>query len=156
MGAEALSTQSGSREAVTCGVVPLVAPIPASSTDARRPPWRPHRLDRRPASIDAPRLSSLAHGGGCGCTSDPAIPRQMLAARLTAGPFESLLVGTKTADDAAVLEREDGTCLIATTNAVLDLYAMGGRPMLEADTLPRLLRAALAREGFVTGASHRN
>ncbi|GJD36612.1 selenide, water dikinase SelD [Methylobacterium aerolatum] len=99
---------------------------------------------------DAPvRLSTLAHGGGCGCKLDPAVLRRLLADQPAAGPFERLLVGNETADDAAVWELEDGTCLIATTdfftpmvddafdfgriaatNAISDVYAMGGRPLL--------------------------
>ncbi|MGU3657043.1 MULTISPECIES: selenide, water dikinase SelD [unclassified Methylobacterium] len=97
---------------------------------------------------DAPRLTSLAHGGGCGCKLDPATLRQLLAQQPAAGPFERLLVGNETADDAAVWELEDGTCIIATTdfftpmvddpvdfgriaatNAISDVYAMGGRPL---------------------------
>lgn len=98
---------------------------------------------------DAPRLTSLAHGGGCGCKLDPAVLRQLLADQPAAGPFERLLVGNETADDAAVWALDDGTCLIATTdfftpmvddpgdfgriaatNAISDVYAMGGRPIL--------------------------
>jgi selenide, water dikinase len=98
---------------------------------------------------DAPRLTSLAHGGGCGCKLDPAVLRQLLAQQPAAGPFERLLVGNETSDDAAVWELDDGTCLIATTdfftpmvddpadfgriaatNAISDVYAMGGRPLL--------------------------
>ena len=97
----------------------------------------------------SPRLTSLAHGGGCGCKLDPAVLRQLLADQPVAGPFERLLVGNETSDDAAVWELEDGTCLIATTdfftpmvddpadfgriaatNAISDVYAMGGRPLL--------------------------
>ena len=98
---------------------------------------------------DAPRLTSLAHGGGCGCKLDPAVLRRLLADQPAAGPFERLLVGNETADDAAVWELDDGTCIIATTdfftpmvddardfgriaatNAISDVYAMGGRPIL--------------------------
>ncbi|MDP4005936.1 selenide, water dikinase SelD [Methylobacterium sp. NEAU K] len=98
---------------------------------------------------DAPRLTSLAHGGGCGCKLDPAVLRQLLAEQPAAGPFERLLVGNETSDDAAVWELDDGTCIIATTdfftpmvddptdfgriaatNAISDVYAMGGRPIL--------------------------
>jgi selenide,water dikinase len=98
---------------------------------------------------DGPRLTSLAHGGGCGCKLDPEILRTLLADQPVAGPFERLLVGNETADDAAVWELDDGTCLIATTdfftpmvddpadfgriaatNAISDVYAMGGRPLL--------------------------
>ncbi len=95
---------------------------------------------------DAPvRLSTLAHGGGCGCKLDPAVLRTLLANQPAAGPFERLLVGNETADDAAVWALDDGTCVIATTdfftpmvddprdfgriaatNAISDVYAMGG------------------------------
>lgn len=97
---------------------------------------------------DSPRLTSLAHGGGCGCKLDPEILRRLLADQPAAGRFERLLVGNETADDAAVWEQEDGTCIIATTdfftpmvddpedfgriaatNAISDVYAMGGRPL---------------------------
>ena len=101
--------------------------------------------------MDTPpvRLTSLAHGGGCGCKLDPAVLRTLLADQPVAGPFERLLVGNETADDAAVWALDDGTCLIATTdfftpmvddphdfgriaatNAISDVYAMGGKPML--------------------------
>jgi selenide, water dikinase len=98
---------------------------------------------------EPPRLTSLAHGGGCGCKLDPAVLRQLLAQQPAAGPFERLLVGNETSDDAAVWELDDGTCVIATTdfftpmvddpvdfgriaatNAISDVYAMGGRPIL--------------------------
>ena len=99
---------------------------------------------------DAPvRLSTLAHGGGCGCKLDPAVLRTLLADQPVAGPFERLLVGNETADDAAVWALDDGTCVIATTdfftpmvddphdfgriaatNAISDVYAMGGRPIM--------------------------
>ena len=97
---------------------------------------------------DSPRLSSLAHGGGCGCKLDPEVLRKLLADQPAAGHFQQLLVGNETADDAAVWEQEDGTCIIATTdfftpmvddpadfgriaatNAISDVYAMGGRPL---------------------------
>ena len=101
--------------------------------------------------MDTPpvRLTSLAHGGGCGCKLDPAVLRTLLSDQPVAGPFERLLVGNETADDAAVWALEDGTCLIATTdfftpmvddphdfgriaatNAISDVYAMGGKPIL--------------------------
>ncbi|GJD59090.1 selenide, water dikinase SelD [Methylobacterium dankookense] len=99
---------------------------------------------------DAPvRLSTLAHGGGCGCKLDPAVLRRLLAEQPAAGPFERLLVGNETSDDAAVWALDDGTCVIATTdffmpmvddphdfgriaatNAISDVYAMGGRPIM--------------------------
>jgi selenide,water dikinase len=95
------------------------------------------------------RLSHLSHGGGCGCKLAPAILQQLLSEQPTAGPFTQLLVGTETADDAAVWQLNDETCIIATTdffmpmvdepfdfgriaatNAISDVYAMGGRPIM--------------------------
>ena len=54
--------------------------------------------------MDVPpiRLTSLAHGGGCGCKIAPAVLQQILADRPQVMPFQQLLVGTETGDDAAV------------------------------------------------------
>ncbi len=98
--------------------------------------------------LSAVRLTSLAHGGGCGCKIEPALLKQLLADQPIASPFERLLVGTETADDAAVWALDDDTCIIATTdffmpmvddphdfgriaatNAISDVYAMGGTPI---------------------------
>ena len=97
----------------------------------------------------APRLTDLAHGGGCGCKLAPAVLRQLLASQPAAQPFSQLLVGNETADDAAVWQVDDNTCVIATTdffmpivddprdfgriaatNAISDIYAMGGKPIM--------------------------
>lgn len=95
-----------------------------------------------------PRLTELAHGGGCGCKIAPAVLSEILA-KMPAGVFpKDLLVGTETADDAAVWRLNDSQALIATTdffmpvvddpfdfgriaatNAISDIYAMGGRPI---------------------------
>ncbi|WP_347265680.1 selenide, water dikinase SelD [Paracoccus sp. (in: a-proteobacteria)] len=98
---------------------------------------------------DQPRLTSLAHGGGCGCKLAPSVLRELLAGQPAAQAFPQLLVGTETADDAAVYQVDDSTCVIATTdffmpmvddprdfgriaatNAISDIYAMGGRPIM--------------------------
>ena len=95
------------------------------------------------------RLTELAHGGGCGCKLAPAVLQTLLAGSPAAAIFPQLLVGTETADDAAVWQLPDGTCVIATTdffmpvvddprdfgriaatNAISDVYAMGGTPIL--------------------------
>jgi selenide, water dikinase len=96
-----------------------------------------------------PKLTSLAHGGGCGCKLAPAVLQSLIAGLPQAGPFERLLVGSETADDAAVWQVDENTCVIATTdffmpvvddprdfgriaatNAISDVYAMGGRPVM--------------------------
>ena len=95
------------------------------------------------------RLTSLAHGGGCGCKLSPAVLRQLLERETVPSTFADLLVGTQTSDDAAVWRLEGDTCVIATTdffmpivddaadfgriaatNAISDVYAMGGRPIM--------------------------
>ena len=95
------------------------------------------------------KLTSLAHGGGCGCKLAPSVLQQLLADQAATSPFASLLVGTETGDDAAVWQLDANTCVIATTdffmpivddpfdfgriaatNAISDVYAMGGRPIM--------------------------
>ena len=95
------------------------------------------------------RLSSLAHGGGCGCKLAPSVLQQLLAGQPGTAAYKQLLVGTETADDAAVWQLDANTCVIATTdffmpmvddpfdfgriaatNAISDVYAMGGNPIL--------------------------
>ncbi|MBS0354527.1 MAG: selenide, water dikinase SelD [Proteobacteria bacterium] len=95
------------------------------------------------------RLTELSHGGGCGCKIAPAVLSEMLAHMPAAQPFANLLVGTETADDAAVWRLNDEQALIATTdffmpivddpydfgriaatNALSDVYAMGGTPIM--------------------------
>ncbi len=95
------------------------------------------------------RLTSLAHGGGCGCKLAPSVLQQLLADQPAMAAYKQLLVGTETADDAAVWQHDENTCIIATTdffmpmvddpydfgriaatNAISDVYAMGGRPIM--------------------------
>jgi selenide,water dikinase len=100
-------------------------------------------------NVPTVRLTSLAHGGGCGCKLAPALLEQLLADLPASAPYKQLLVGTETPDDAAVWQLDDGTCVIATTdffmpvvddpydfgriaatNAISDVYAMGGKPIM--------------------------
>ncbi|MET0483890.1 MAG: selenide, water dikinase SelD [Aestuariivirgaceae bacterium] len=95
------------------------------------------------------RLTTLAHGGGCGCKLAPSVLQALLSGHAM-GPFpRELLVGTETGDDAAVWQLDSDTCIIATTdffmpmvddptdfgriaasNAISDIYAMGGKPIM--------------------------
>ena len=100
----------------------------------------------RPAE---PRLTSLSHGGGCGCKIAPGVLSEILKGTAAMPIPKELLVGIETADDAAVYQLNDEQALIATTdffmpivddpydfgriaatNAISDVYAMGGRPIL--------------------------
>jgi selenide,water dikinase len=125
------------------------------------------------------RLTSLAHGGGCGCKIAPAVLQQFLADQPAAAPFKELLVGTETADDAAVWQLDQSTCIIATTdffmpmvddpfdfgriaatNAISDVYAMGGRPILAlaivgmpVDKIPAEMVRAILKGGATVCAS---
>jgi len=95
------------------------------------------------------RLTSLAHGGGCGCKLAPSVLQQLLANQPATAAYAQLLVGTETGDDAAVWQVDERTCVIATTdffmpmvdnprdfgriaatNALSDVYAMGGKPIM--------------------------
>ncbi|WP_321881420.1 selenide, water dikinase SelD [Paraburkholderia bannensis] len=108
------------------------------------------RLAPTQPAAAAPRLTSLSHGGGCGCKIAPGVLSALLARTtpLTAA-FPNLLVGTETADDAAVYKLNDEQAIVATTdffmpivddpydfgriaatNALSDVYAMGGKPIL--------------------------
>ncbi len=99
--------------------------------------------------MSSPRLTELAHGGGCGCKLAPAVLQKLLAGQPAAQPFAQLLVGNEMSDDAAVWQIDENTCVIATTdffmpmvddpyefgriaatNAISDVYAMGGKPIM--------------------------
>jgi selenide,water dikinase len=94
------------------------------------------------------RLTSFAHGGGCGCKIAPGVLGEILKGSKGLVPPQ-LLVGIETSDDAAVYRLNDEQALIATTdffmpivddpydfgriaatNAISDVYAMGGTPIL--------------------------
>lgn len=96
------------------------------------------------------RLTQYSHGAGCGCKISPALLDDMLASTLTpTRPDARLIVGNDSRDDAAVYDLGDGSAVISTTdffmpivddpftfgriaatNAISDVYAMGGEPML--------------------------
>ncbi len=96
-----------------------------------------------------PRLTSLSHGGGCGCKIAPGVLSEILRGTTQMPVPPQLLVGIETADDAAVYQLNDEQALIATTdffmpivddpyefgriaatNAISDVYAMGGTPIM--------------------------
>lgn len=94
------------------------------------------------------RLTQFSKGGGCGCKIAPSVLQQILATGEKTS-FQSLLVGNETSDDAAVYRISDETAVISTTdffvpivdepfdfgriaaaNAISDVYAMGGKPLM--------------------------
>jgi selenide, water dikinase len=102
-----------------------------------------------PDKLAEPRLTSLSHGGGCGCKIAPGVLSEILKGTASMPVPKELLVGIETADDAAVYLLNDEQALIATTdffmpivddprdfgriaatNAISDVYAMGGRPIM--------------------------
>ncbi len=109
-------------------------------------------MNAPPKVTDAPaepRLTSLSHGGGCGCKIAPGVLSEILKGTAAMPIPKELLVGIETADDAAVYQLNDAQALIATTdffmpivddpfdfgriaatNAISDVYAMGGRPIM--------------------------
>jgi len=102
------------------------------------------------ASTPAPlRLTSFSHGGGCGCKIAPGVLSDILKASAPGLIPPQLMVGIETSDDAAVWKLNDSQALIATTdffmpivddpfdfgriaatNAISDVYAMGGTPIM--------------------------
>ncbi len=95
------------------------------------------------------RLTQYSHGGGCGCKIAPAVLAEILSRSPVGLSHPDLLVGAESSDDAAVYRLNDAQALVATidffmpivddpfdfgriaaTNALSDVYAMGGRPIL--------------------------
>ncbi len=95
-----------------------------------------------------PRLTQLAHGGGCGCKIAPGVLEAILAQNARGFVPPQLLVGIETSDDAAVYQINERQAIVATTdffmpivddpfdfgriaatNAISDVYAMGGTPL---------------------------
>ncbi|QEA14226.1 selenide, water dikinase SelD [Comamonas flocculans] len=103
-----------------------------------------------PLEAAAPlRLTSLSHGGGCGCKIAPGVLQEILQGSAAGWVPPELLVGNETADDAAVYRLNEEQALVATTdffmpivddphdfgriaaaNAISDIYAMGARPIM--------------------------
>jgi len=99
--------------------------------------------------MEAIKLTQYSHGAGCGCKISPKILDKILHSNFTLPDNKKLLVGNDAKDDAAVYELENGKALIATTdffmpivddpynfgriasaNAISDVYAMGGDPIM--------------------------
>ncbi len=98
---------------------------------------------------DTIKLTQYSHGAGCGCKIAPSVLDEILKSNLTLPDNKNLLVGNSSKDDAAVYDLENGMALISTTdffmpivddpfefgriasaNAISDVYAMGGKPIV--------------------------
>jgi selenide,water dikinase len=134
------------------------------------------------------RLTSLSHGGGCGCKIAPALLAQIVAKAGSGIIPKELLVGIESSDDAAVYRIGESQAIVATTdffmpivddpfdfgniaatNAISDVYAMGGTPLfalaivgmpigrLSVETIRRILEggeSACARAGIPVAGGH--
>lgn len=95
------------------------------------------------------KLTQFSKASGCGCKIAPAVLEEILSGCKQDVVFKNLLIGNETKDDAAVYELEDGNCIVSTTdfftpivddafdfgkisacNAISDVYAMGGKPLM--------------------------
>jgi selenide, water dikinase len=95
------------------------------------------------------KLTQYSHGAGCGCKISPKVLDEILKNQNEKRFYPSLLVGNEERDDAAVMDLGDGTAIISTTdffmpivddaldfgriasvNAISDVYAMGGKPLM--------------------------
>jgi selenide,water dikinase len=142
-----------------------------------------HAADRAPL-----RLTQFSHGGGCGCKIAPALLQQIIAGSSGAPLPPALLVGIETSDDAAVWRLNEHQAVVATTdffmpivddphdfgriaatNAISDVYAMGGTPLfalalvgmpidrLPVETIRRILdggAAVCAQAGIPIAGGH--
>lgn len=99
--------------------------------------------------MDQIKLTQFSHGAGCGCKISPAVLDKILHSEFKQKSFDALLVGNETRDDAAVYDMGNGDCIVSTTdffmpivddpftfgsiasvNAISDVFAMGGQPMM--------------------------
>ncbi|MDG1311066.1 MAG: selenide, water dikinase SelD [Porticoccaceae bacterium] len=121
------------------------------------------------------RLTQYSHGAGCGCKIAPSVLETFLKTNYIAPEDSCLLVGNSTKDDAAVYDLGDGTGVISTTdffmpivddpfefgrvaatNAISDIYAMGGTPMMAIAILgwPVKLLSAEVAQKVIDGGRH--
>ncbi len=141
--------------------------------------------------VNAPeikRLTELSHGGGCGCKLAPAVLESIIARSSLGSLSKELLVGNESSDDAAVYQINESQAIVATTdffmpivddpfdfgaiaatNAISDVYAMGGRPLfalalvgmpinqLPVETIRRILEggeSVCAKAGIPVAGGH--
>jgi len=118
----------------------------ATEPNARRIPETTQKSTQKPEQV---RLTEYSHGAGCGCKISPGLLEDILSTQFSMAPDPRLLVGNDTKDDAAVYDLGNGTSVVSTTdffmpivdepfefgkiaatNAISDIYAMGGTPLM--------------------------
>ena len=118
------------------------------------------------------KLTQYSHGAGCGCKISPKILEEILQSSSTPDTFKQLLIGNESRDDAAAYDIGNGMAMISTTdffmpivdeafdfgriaaaNAISDVYAMGGKPLMAiailgwpVDKLPTSLAQQVVKE----------
>lgn len=104
---------------------------------------------KEPINVQDIKLTKYSHGAGCGCKISPKVLDEILASNFAMPDNDKLIVGNHSKDDAAVYDIGNGKALISTTdffmpivddpyefgriasaNAISDVYAMGGKPVL--------------------------
>ncbi len=121
------------------------------------------------------KLTQFSKASGCGCKIPPAQLDEILEGTRQREIFKNLLVGNDTKDDAAVFELQDGRCIVSTTdfftpivddgfdfgkiaaaNAISDVYAMGGEPLMAVAILgwPVDKIPLLVAQNVIKGAQH--
>ena len=105
--------------------------------------------EKATSSFEGAALTQYSHGAGCGCKISPKVLDEILSSNFALPDNDKLIVGNHSKDDAAVYDLGNGTALISTTdffmpivddafdfgriasaNAISDVYAMGGKPIL--------------------------
>ncbi|HEY5603853.1 MAG TPA: selenide, water dikinase SelD [Gammaproteobacteria bacterium] len=106
-------------------------------------------VNHSPKPVSPVKMTEYSHGSGCGCKIAPKLLEEILKTDLPVTAYPRLLVGNDTRDDAAVYDLGNGTSVVSTTdffmpivddpfefgqiaatNAISDIYAMGGTPLL--------------------------
>jgi selenide,water dikinase len=107
------------------------------------------KIKEQSTKMDTIKLTQFSHGAGCGCKISPKVLDTILQSKLTPILDKNLIVGNDSRDDAAVYDMGNGTAIISTTdffmpivddpftfgkiaatNAISDVYAMGGKPLI--------------------------
>jgi selenide, water dikinase len=123
--------------------------VDQSSNKEKEPGIKNSKVSPVWGDLEGAALTQYSHGAGCGCKISPKVLDEILSSNFTLPDNDKLIVGNHSKDDAAVYDLANGTALISTTdffmpivddafdfgriasaNAISDVYAMGGKPIL--------------------------